>query len=69
MQNSIICCTLVLAAALQAAHAQETKTTDFEKHPIFTIQFILNQLGYDAGRVDGDYGPRTQPHFLTFMHQ
>ena len=69
MQRFVISCAIALTAASQAVNAQQAETTGFEQHPIFTAQFILNQLGYDAGRVDGDYGPRTAAAISEFYQE
>lgn len=69
MQKFVIFCAVALTAASQALNAQQTETASFEQHPIFTAQFILNQLGYDAGRVDGDYGPRTAAAISEFYQE
>ena len=69
MQKLVISCAIALTAASQAVNAQQAETTGFEQHPIFTAQFILNQLGYDAGRVDGDYGPRTAAAISEFYRE
>ncbi len=69
MKKLVIFCAATLTAASQTLNAQDVETTRFEPHPIFTAQFILNQLGYDAGRVDGDYGPRTAAALSEFYEQ
>lgn len=69
MQKFAIFCAAALTTVSQAVNAQQAETSNFEQHPIFTAQFILNQLGYDAGRVDGDYGPRTAAAISEFYQQ
>ncbi|MEJ6610536.1 MAG: FG-GAP-like repeat-containing protein [Paracoccaceae bacterium] len=69
MQKLLFFGALTLTAASQLLNAQEVEITRFEQHPIFTAQFILNQLGYDAGQVDGDYGPRTVAAIYAFYEQ
>ncbi|WP_438957167.1 peptidoglycan-binding domain-containing protein, partial [Cognatiyoonia sp.] len=69
MQKFFIFCAVALTATSHAVDAQQAETTGFEQHPVFTAQFILNQLGYDAGRVDGDYGPRTAAAISEFYQE
>jgi len=69
MQKFVIFCAVAFMASSQTLDAQQEEAADFEQHPIFTAQFILNQLGYDAGRVDGAYGPRTAAAISEFYQQ
>ena len=69
MQKFVIFCALALTAISQVVNAQERVIKRLEQHPVFTAQFVLNQLGYDAGRVDGDYGPRTAAAISAFYEQ
>ena len=39
-----------------------------EKNFVFTAQFILEQLGYNVGTVDGLYGPKTGNALREFYH-
>lgn len=47
--------TATLLASPTVANAQE-----LSRNQVFELQFRLNQLGYDAGRIDGQTGPRTR---------
>ena len=69
MQKFVIFCALALTAISQVVNAQERVIKRLEQHPVFTAQFVLNQLGYDAGRVDGDYGPRTATAISAYYEQ
>lgn len=69
MQKFVILCALSLTWISQVVNAQERVIKRLEQHPVFTAQFVLNQLGYDAGLVDGDYGPRTAAAISAFYEQ
>jgi hypothetical protein len=62
-------CALELTAISQVVSGQERVIKRLEQHPVFTAQFVLNQLSYDAGRVDVDYGPRTAAAISAFYEQ
>ena len=53
MKKTVVLFAVTLTAAAQLLKSEAAATTRLEQHPVFTTQFILNQLGYDAGHVDG----------------
>ena len=69
MKKTIVLLALKLTAAAQLLKSEAAATTRLEQHPVFTAQFILNQLGYDSGHVDGAYGPRTAAENAEFYEQ
>ena len=69
MKKTFVLFAVTLTAAAQLLKSEAAATTRLEQHPVFTAQFILNQLGYDAGHVDGAYGPRTAAAIAEFYEQ
>lgn len=69
MKKTVVLFAVTLTAAAQLLKSEAAATTRLEQHPVFTTQFILNQLEYDAGHVDGAYGPRTAAAIAEFYEQ
>ena len=45
MKKTVVLFALTLTAAAQLLKSEAAATTRLEQHPVFTAQFILNQLG------------------------
>ncbi|HET9067058.1 MAG TPA: peptidoglycan-binding domain-containing protein, partial [Amaricoccus sp.] len=54
------------APARQAPRQQDTAAAQRQRAEVEQVQSLLNRLGYDAGPVDGDPGPRTRDAIAQF---
>ena len=56
----------ILFAAVLAGFSAAASAQELDRNQVFELQFRLNQLGFNAGRLDGEAGGRTRSATYRF---